>query len=141
MHARPVNTRGIALTMLAMALLSSCGGGSDDAGAAADTASQPSVFDEAQVINFLGIEKRDANDFSPAFEMDTSTYADYKWTADDGTVCWVSNVITDEGEASMASSNAALNPAGTAGVEFYADTENLATCQKLLVDALGDFPA
>jgi hypothetical protein len=124
--------------------LTGCSGGDDSSQASSKEKStpsaQPSVFDEAQVMDYLGIEKRKPKDFGPHFRIDSVSYADYRWTAPDGTVCFLSNVITSASEASMAAPDAVLNPAGTAGVEFYADTNNQATCTALLTKALAKFP-
>ena len=100
------------------------------------------MFDESEVIDHLGVKVRpDGDDVPPDFLIYGSHIADYRWESPGGEVCFLSNMITSAGEADMAGSSAVLNSEGSAGVEFYADTENLATCSDLLRDELADFPS
>lgn len=129
----------------ALAACSDSGSGAESAAEPApaeETSAAPAVFDEAEVIDHLGVEVRpDGDDVPPDFLIDDSYVADYRWVSQDGEVCFLSNMITSAGEADMAGPSAVLNPQGSAGVEFYADTENLATCSELLRDELASFPS
>lgn len=137
----------IAATALTLTL-TSCSSGQEAAEATpepppTDTTTPPAVYDEAEVIDHLGVKIRPDGDNVPNdFLYDDGSYvADYRWESPDGEVCFLSNIITSAGEADMAGPSKVLDPTGAAGVEFYADTENLATCSDLLTAALADFPA
>ena len=134
---RPV----IALALLSFAL-AACGSSATEEPAAAPASAPPAplvVFDEAEVMGHLGIVKRGEDEGPEGFETGDVTFGDYRWEGPEGTICILSNVITSAGEAGQAG-EPVLNPAGTAGVEFYVDMENAGTCAELLTEALADFP-
>lgn len=126
----------IALSAALLLTLPGCSGGGDEDPGASPTAGGSAVFDEQEVIDYLGLAVRPEDDYPGEFEISTSMFADYRWESD-GEVCFISDVTTSAEESASAD---VTNPDKTAGVSFYADMPNRSTCSTLLADALADFP-